>query len=143
MGNTFTSCTNRRRTVENRTSVPSKNNSKHEINSNITYSPDEPDLLECLLMDYNDNDLINRLLGCAYGQALGDAYGLSTEFEKRKTVASNYPDRSKIIPFTDYKLTGHSSRWERGDWTDDTDQWILILETLVEGNSDERIFAKK
>ncbi|CAF1453797.1 unnamed protein product [Adineta steineri] len=81
-------------------------------------------------MDYNDNDLINRLLGCAYGQALGDAYGLSTEFEKRKTVAN-------------YKLTAHSSRWERGDWTDDTDQWILILETLVEGNGDERIFAKK
>ncbi|CAF0801021.1 unnamed protein product [Adineta steineri] len=92
MGNTFTSCTNRRRTVENRTS---------------------------------------------------DAYGLSTEFEKRKTVASNYPDRSKIIPFPDYKLTGHSSRCERGDWTDDTDQWILILETLIEGNGDERIFAKK
>ncbi|CAF4113393.1 unnamed protein product [Adineta steineri] len=70
MGNTFTSCTNRRRTVENRTSVPSKNNSKHEINSNIAYSHDEPDLLECLLMDYNDNDLINRLLGCTYGKVL-------------------------------------------------------------------------
>ncbi|CAF1029054.1 unnamed protein product [Adineta steineri] len=118
-------------------------NSKHAINSNITYSPDEPGLLECLLMDYNDNDLINRLLGCAYGQALGDAYGLSTEFEKRTTVASNYPDRSKIIPFPDYKLTGHSSRWKRGDWTDDTDQWILILETLIGRNGDERIFVKK
>ncbi|CAF1392099.1 unnamed protein product [Adineta steineri] len=86
-------------------------------------------------MDYNDNGLINRLLACAYD--------LSSEFEKRKTVASNYSDRSKIIPFPDYKLTGQSSRWERGDWTDDTDQWILILETLVEGNGDERIFAKK
>jgi len=113
------------------------------INPNVTYAPNEPDLLESLFTNQNDNGLIDRLLGCAYGQALGDAYGLSTEFETRERVAHNYPDRSKIIPFPDYVLTGHSSRWARGDWTDDTDQWILILETIIDGHGDEKIFAKK
>ncbi|CAF5177449.1 unnamed protein product, partial [Rotaria magnacalcarata] len=36
-----------------------------------------------------------------------------------------------------------SRRWKRGDWTDDTDQWILILDTLTEGKGDEKVFAKK
>ncbi|CAF4324435.1 unnamed protein product, partial [Adineta steineri] len=30
-----------------------------------------------------------------------------------------------------------------GDWTDDTDQWILILETLTEHGGDETVFARK
>ncbi|CAF5106434.1 unnamed protein product, partial [Rotaria socialis] len=52
----------------------------------------------------------------------------------------------KLIPFPKYVLTRHSQRWRRGDWTDDTDQWILILETLTETNNgepDEVVFAKK
>ncbi len=114
-----------------------------KTNPDMSYSSAESDLLEFLFTNQNDNGLIDRLLGCAYGQALGDAYGLSTEFETRKNVAYNYPDTSKLIPFPNYILTNHSRRWARGDWTDDTDQWILILETLTEGNGDEKIFAKK
>jgi hypothetical protein len=116
---------------------------KDGIDPNVTYMSAEPDLLESLFTNQNDNALIDRLLGCAYGQALGDAYGLSTEFETRKKVARNYPNASTLIPFPNYISTDHSKRWNRGDWTDDTDQWILVLETLTEGNGDEKIFAKK
>jgi len=111
--------------------------------SSISYRRGEADLLDSLFTNATNKNLINRLLGCVYGQALGDAYGLSTEFENRHDVAYNYPDRSKIIPFPDYVLTGHSRRWKRGDWTDDTDQWILILETLMDYNGDEKVFARK
>ncbi|CAM4902675.1 unnamed protein product [Rotaria socialis] len=122
--------------------------SKHHESgvSPIVYSEDEPDLLEFLWEETAKKKLFNRLLGCTYGQALGDAYGLSTEFETRQSVDYNYPDRSKLIPFPKYVLTRHSQRWRRGDWTDDTDQWILILETLTETNNgepDEVVFAKK
>ena len=107
------------------------------------YQQNEPDLIQqCLDTNKNDSHL-DRIFGCAYGQALGDAYGLSTEFETRRQVQANYPDHSKTIPFPGFILTHHSQRWKRGDWTDDTDQWILILETLTEHNGDERIFAKK
>lgn len=116
---------------------------KDEIDPNISYIPNEPDLLESLFKNQNDNAMINRLLGCAYGQALGDAYGLSTEFETRDSIAYKYPNASELIPFPNYIQTNHSRRWTRGDWTDDTDQWILILETLTESNDDVKIFAKK
>lgn len=116
---------------------------KDDIDASVSYVPNEPDLVEPALKDQSNNNMMDRLLGCAYGQALGDAYGLSTEFETREKVKHKYPDASAIIPFPDYILTSHSRRWKRGDWTDDTDQWILILETLTDGNGDEKVFAKK
>lgn len=109
----------------------------------IRYVPNEEDLLDSLRKQMHKGDLIDRLLGCVYGQALGDAYGLSTEFENRKTVAHMYPDNTKLIPFPNYYLTSHSKRWTQGDWTDDTDQWILIMETLVHPQGNEIMFAKK
>lgn len=119
-------------------------NSREE---DVSYKPDEEeDFLDLVLKNETNKKLIDRLLGCAYGQALGDAYGLSTEFQTSTEVAIDYPDTSKLIPFPDYQLTNHSRRWKRGDWTDDTDQWILILETLTEAQTDqkiENIFAKK
>lgn len=108
-----------------------------------TYCQDEPDLLDSVLENTSNKQLIDRLLGCAYGQALGDAYGLATEFEDRYDVDQKYPDRSKKIPFPDYKKTNHNRRWKTGDWTDDTDQWILILDTVAFCNGDVKEFAAK
>ena len=36
-------------------------------------------------------------------------------------------------------------RWEHGDWTDDTDQMVLILQMIVEGQGrvDRCAFAEK
>jgi ADP-ribosylglycohydrolase len=111
--------------------------------SPISYRPGEVDLLSMDSFSQIPRELFDRLLGCAYGQALGDAYGLSTEFENRHQIQHNYPDHSKLIPFPDYIRNTHSKRWARGDWTDDTDQWILILDTLINENGDERKFAGK
>jgi hypothetical protein len=113
-------------------------------NTSLSYSFGENDLVDIMLASQgNHGDLVDRLLGCAYGQALGDAYGLSTEFQKRSDVAITYPDATRLIPFPDYVQTQHSSRWTRGDWTDDTDQWLLLMETLSEHGSDVKIFARK
>lgn len=91
----------------------------------------------------NELDFLDRLYGCVYGQALGDAYGLSTEFLTRAQVESTYPDPMQLIPFPDYIQTHHARRWKQGDWTDDTDQWVLVMETLIEPNSDATTFARK
>jgi len=82
-------------------------------------------------------------LGCIYGNALGDALGLATEFLTKQQTKSIYGDGP--IPFPYFKRNGHNSRWDAGDWTDDTDQLILILETILENNGQvsEIIFAKK
>lgn len=36
------------------------------------------------------------------------------------------------IPFPHTKKIRHSSRWDHGNWTDDTDQLLLIMETILE-----------
>lgn len=87
--------------------------------------------------------LIQKITGIIYGNALGDAFGLSTEFLDAKQVRRMYGDTydpvtgDGRIPFPDYRKTRHSARWDDGDWTDDTDQMILILETLLESYSGE------
>lgn len=103
----------------------------------------EEDPLNSILTNVKRKDFVNRLLGCAYGQALGDAYGLSTEFQTRVQVEHTYPDSMQLIPFPDYIQTPHARRWKRGDWTDDTDQWVLVMETLIEENGDAVTFARK
>lgn len=110
------------------------------FNPNVSYSQDETDLIDSLIIPQT---AIDRSLGCAYGQALGDAYGLSTEFQTEEQVATMYPDRSKLLPFPDFIRTNHSQRWRRGDWTDDTDQWILMLEIIVDHKGDVKMFARQ
>jgi ADP-ribosylglycohydrolase len=87
--------------------------------------------------------LINKVLGCIYGNALGDAVGLATEFQTKDQIKMLYGNDP--IPFPGYRLNLHNRRWTRGDWTDDTDQMILIMETILEtgGKVSPQLFARK
>ena len=71
----------------------------------------------------------DKIAGCLYGQAVGDALGLGTEFMSKTEVKRNYPDGlseySQIIQ--DY----HRKRWNKGDWTDDTDMMLCIAKAIV------------
>ena len=71
----------------------------------------------------------DKIAGCLYGQAVGDALGLGTEFMSKAEVKRNYPDGlseySQIIQ--DY----HRKRWNKGDWTDDTDMMLCIAKAIV------------
>ena len=41
---------------------------------------------------------------------------------------------SKGLEYNQKVYDGHRRNWKDGDWTDDSDQMILILRTLVENN---------
>jgi ADP-ribosylglycohydrolase len=74
----------------------------------------------------------SKIRGMIYGQALGDAVGLITEFKFKR-------DRPEIrFPYTE-----SIRNFPVCDWTDDTDQMILIMDTLIESECDLRLFAKK
>ena len=77
--------------------------------------------------------ILDRIAGCLYGQAIADAMGLSTEF-LTKDVANFYYDSERGLNAEDFLPDQHRSAFEAGDWTDDTDQTILILENLVQNN---------
>ena len=70
-----------------------------------------------------------RFLGTIFGQAVGDALGLSTEFMSRQEVDRFYPNG--IEDYSQIVQDDHRRCWQRGDWTDDTDMMLCILDSFV------------
>lgn len=76
----------------------------------------------------------DRMLGCLYGQAIGDAMGLGTEFLTKDEVLEVYPDG--FSRYEDIIQDDHRSRWHKGAWTDDTDMMICIMSAFENGHFD-------
>ncbi|KAF9582677.1 hypothetical protein BGW38_010899 [Lunasporangiospora selenospora] len=83
------------------------------------------------------------------GNAIGDAYGLATEFMSARGAEKLYgngPIAFGTDPGYPVWEDGHRSIEERNDFTDDTDQMLLLLQSL-EQTKDGRLhpvnFAKK
>lgn len=72
----------------------------------------------------------DKIKGVIFGQAVGDALGLGTEFMTKQEVNRFYPngltDYDQIIQ--DY----HRKRWMKGDWTDDTEMMLCIANAIIE-----------
>lgn len=85
-----------------------------------------------------DSIVVDKIRGVLFGQAIGDALGFGTEFLSKNEVLFTYPDG-----LTDYSQIRFFSRiknrfeqledwrWQPGDWTDDTDLMICILDSLL------------
>ncbi len=83
---------------------------------------------------------IDKIRGTIYGQAIGDALGLGTEFMDKKQVQKHYPFGLK--EFSEIIQDSHRKRWIVGDWTDDTDQALCIIDSiLIDGKVNELSFA--
>lgn len=73
-----------------------------------------------------------KILGVLYGMAMGDAMGMPPELWSRKRLLDEY---GKITDFLD----GHpdniiSYQYKRGNFTDDTSQALVTLDSLIETN---------
>lgn len=79
-----------------------------------------------------DEGLKDRICGTLYGQAIGDALGLGAEFMSKSTVEAVYPGGLRRYDqiIRDY----HRRRFRAGAWTDDTEQMLCILESLVDND---------
>jgi ADP-ribosylglycohydrolase len=73
--------------------------------------------------------LSNQCKGVIYGQAVGDALGLGTEFLSKSQVTEYYPQG--LNNYSQIIQDHHRRRWAIGDWTDDTDQMLCILDSLI------------
>ncbi|MDE6377157.1 MAG: ADP-ribosylglycohydrolase family protein [Duncaniella sp.] len=82
---------------------------------------------------------VDRMLGCLYGQAIGDALGLGSEFMSKQEVRSNYPDG--LHRYDQIIQDDHRSRWDIGAWTDDTDMMLCILNGFEKGEFNTRLVA--
>lgn len=70
-------------------------------------------------------EIKSKMLGCLYGQAIGDALGLGTEFMNKEEVPKAYPDG--FNRYEDIVQDAHRRRWPIGAWTDDTDMMLCIM----------------
>jgi ADP-ribosylglycohydrolase len=72
----------------------------------------------------------DRIKGVIFGHAIGDAIGLGTEFLNKEQIKVYYPNGFKN--FNQIISDKHRSRWKKGEWTDDTDQMLCILESIIQ-----------
>lgn len=79
----------------------------------------------------NNQSKRDRILGCLYGQAIGDALGLGSEFMNKDEVVKNYP--LGLTRYDQIIQDDHRRRWEKGEWTDDTDMMLCILSAFEDG----------
>ncbi|KAJ3039501.1 hypothetical protein HDV00_012181 [Rhizophlyctis rosea] len=80
--------------------------------------------------------VIDKVRGVLFGAALGDAIGLATEFLPRWQAIRVYGSEHPTFAFggdaalpssVPFHIDQHRVRWTTGDFTDDTDQQLLIL----------------
>ncbi len=74
----------------------------------------------------------DRIKGVIYGQAIGDALGLGTEFLELDVVHSYYPYPEGLTRYDQFVPDSHRRRWKSGSWTDDTDMMLAIADAILE-----------
>ena len=84
-------------------------------------------------------------LGAVMGAAYGDAIGKSTEFMTKWQVNRYYGNGDIVLG--NVHRDEHRDTWDPYDWTDDTDQSVLVFQSVGESlkNKDDAgiIFSKK
>lgn len=70
-------------------------------------------------------EIKNRMKGCLYGQAVGDALGLGSEFMSKEECKITYPDG--LTQYSQIVQDAYRHRWPKGAWTDDTDMMLCVL----------------
>jgi len=86
--------------------------------------------------------LKSRILGTLLGSGLGDSIGLLSEFMTPEEAAFYY---EAPLRYEDCLQDRHRCKWLPGDFTDDTDQMICILQSLLAngGKVDLADFARR
>ncbi|KAH8651568.1 ADP-ribosylglycohydrolase [Tricladium varicosporioides] len=71
----------------------------------------------------------DKVLGNIVGAALGDAIGLYTEFLPRTECFRTYPGKFYLTgpQRTAFRADSHRDKFTPGEWTDDTDQSLLLI----------------
>lgn len=68
------------------------------------------------------DELVDKIVGCLYGAAIGDAIGLCTEFMLPDECRFHYEGQE--LNYDLIIMDRHRSKWQKGDWTDTFDQTV-------------------
>lgn len=86
-------------------------------------------------------DLLDRFRGCLFGGAVGDALGMPTEGYTAEEISSRFGPVSEMLAAPE----GHfHTGLEAGQFTDDTEETLLLAESLIEASGfSAKHFAEK
>ena len=113
------------------------------VNQVVEIAPEMQDIpndkIAKWISDYKQVVLFDKIAGLMYGCALGDCIGLP--FEGRSTEHIKSLPTPPIVGLPQRNYRGIT----QGDWSDDTDQLILLMDVLTENklNFNTRSFARK
>lgn len=86
-------------------------------------------------------DLKDKIYGCFFGGAIGDALGVGTEFMTADEIRVRYP--RGLTDYSQIYRDAHRCRWQPGEWTSDTEIMMVLADALVEsGGFDTATSAK-
>ncbi|KFM77246.1 p53-induced protein with a death, partial [Stegodyphus mimosarum] len=89
------------------------------------------------------DELKDKVIGLIYGAVIGDALGIATEFLSQDECQFYYDEET--LTYADTIRDEHRVHWAKGDWTSNSDQMLLVLDSLLQwaGVVDELEFAKR
>lgn len=91
-------------------------------------------------------DVRDQIIATVYGQCMGDAIGLLSEFYDKEEAVELF-GKIKELEYETKNIANdmHRMRWETGDWTDDSDQMLLIMQSLLDnaGEIDPKDYGVK
>jgi len=80
----------------------------------------------------------DRIKGVIFGNAIGDALGLGLEGWGKEAIKRHYPNGYSF--YNQGKRIG----WQEGEWTDDTEQMLCIMDSIIEkGEVDIKDIARR
>jgi ADP-ribosylglycohydrolase len=71
---------------------------------------------------------MSQIRKCLIYQAYADAYGKFVEFLTQEQIAKLYPNG---LTFSNAVPNSHSDCWSKYEWTDDTDQTLLVMRAIA------------
>lgn len=87
--------------------------------------------------------LHDHVKGVIYGSCAGNTIGLFTDKMSKADANKAYGGMSSL-EYKDRVTDSYRRSWEKGDWTSDTDQMILIMDMILQnsGRVDSKVYAQ-
>ncbi|MGR5063183.1 ADP-ribosylglycohydrolase family protein [Photobacterium sp. DNB22_13_2] len=84
----------------------------------------------------------DRILGCLYGQAIGDAMGMPSELWTKNKVVDYFGWIDDFLPGPEENIA--ANEFSAGEFTDDTSQCVALMDAVIEadGKLDPQLIAK-